>query len=317
MTTARSLAARAIPRGLLLALAFTVVLVPGLARAGGAVPAPPAAAVTFGTDPAADPDVVVAGAALERVTWNADGPAFPGDLPGSLTADYTSDLPAGWIGWPLAEPLDQDVPFTAAAVFVIEPEGFAADPYGYFEISWGLWNRETCGLERTGSPASAAGDTFQLAEFDWFPNVSPWFGGPWLSPSLFGAADPENPLFEQYGAFANMTFGSVEARLPLGVPLLAVMEHRPADGVMVVQVYELGEGAPVPVPGAVTVVPLGWLSRPEYVLDTIGLTLWHDGWQWGETPALVARVTFHLLAVHRGTLAVRDLPSLLARPRGE
>ncbi len=315
MKTSFRVAARALRAGLfaILVLACAVPIL-----AGDAVPAPGTLVVTFGTDPAEDPGLVVAGAALDRVTWNDDAPAFPGDLPGSLTADYTSDLPAGWLGWPLPEPVTRDDPFVAVAVFVIEPDGFVADPYGYFQVSWGLWNAETCGLERTGSPASAAGDTFQLAEFDWFPNVSPWFGGPWLSPSLFGVADPDNPLFETYGAFANMTFGSVEVALPLGEPLLAVMEHRPTEGVMVVQVFSLGEaGLPVPVPGAVAVVPLGWLSRPEYAFDTIGITLWHDGWQWGENPALAGRVTYHLLSFRRGLPAFRDLPALLARPRGD
>ncbi len=315
MNACRPVLARALRAGFLAVLALACA---APVFAGAAAPAPGALVVSFGTDPAVDPGVVVSGAALDRVTWNDDAPAFPGDLPGSLTADYTSDLPPGWLGWSLPEPVTEADPFVAAAVFVIDPEGFVADPYGYFEISWGLWNAETCGLERSGSPENAAGDTFQLAEFDWFPNVSPWFGGPWLSPSLFGVADPENPLFEAYGAFANMTFGSVEAALPLGEPLLAVMEHRPGDGVMVVQVFSLGEGdVPIPVPGAVTVVPLGWLSRPEYTLDTIGITLWHDGWQWGETPALAGHVTFHLLTFHRGVPALRDLPGLPARPRGE
>ncbi len=298
---------RAVGAALLLVLACMLPAAAG----GGAVPAPGAFVVPFDVDPALDPGVVTAGEALSRVTWNDDTPAFPGDRPGSLTADYTSDLPAGWIGWRLPEPVTEDEPFTAAAVFVIDPEGFVADPNGYFEVSWGLWNAGTCGLERTGNAADPAGDTFQLAEFDWFPNVSPWFGGPWLSPSLFGAADPENPLFAQYGSFANMTFGSVEAALPLGEPLLAVLEHRPAEGIMVVQVWTIPpEGDPVPVPGAVTVVPLGWLSRPEYTFDTIGITLWHDGWQWGETPALTGRVTYHLLAFRRGRLDVRRLPGL-------
>ena len=42
--------------------------------------------IWFQSDPFVRPDTVVAGAALDRLAWNASPPAFPGDRPGSLTA---------------------------------------------------------------------------------------------------------------------------------------------------------------------------------------------------------------------------------------
>jgi hypothetical protein len=254
-------------------------------------------AVYFETNPLSSSDIVLDGGALERLTWNDDAPAFPSDHPGSLTALYDSRLAGGRIGWPLPQRLTEGAPFRATAVFVIEPDGFHADPFGFFQISWGLWNSRTTGLERTGSFTDFASDTFELVEFVYFPNVSPFFGGPFLSPTLFGVANPDDPSFDFLGGFVNLAFGSVPAALPLGEPLRATISHRPGDDAAVVTVERINEaGRHVPIPGAVAIVPLGSLAVREYAVDTIGLTLWHDGFG-GDPPSLRAEVVFHEISV--------------------
>ncbi|NIS30841.1 MAG: hypothetical protein GWN07_11055, partial [Actinobacteria bacterium] len=70
--------------------------------------------------PTVDPYAVVAGDALDRLTWRHDRPAFRGDRPGSLSALYDATLPAGLFGFALPVPYTQDDTFTAAAVFVID-----------------------------------------------------------------------------------------------------------------------------------------------------------------------------------------------------
>lgn len=259
----------------------------------------------FTDDPLQRPELVVSGDALDRLLWQADAPAYPGDPAGSLTARYDATAPAGLVGFPLGDLLDQDDTFVAAASFVIASDGFAADPGGFFQISWGLWNSATTGLERTGNFDSFATDTFELIEFDFYPNVSPFFGGPFLAPTLFGAADPGHPDFPFSGAFANFTtlFG-LELALPLDVPLLALIEHRPDLDVMVLQVYEIRstEGV-VPLGGGVGVLALA-LPQREYAVDTAGLTLWHDGFS-GPAPSVLADVAFHALVVIRDGLAGR------------
>jgi hypothetical protein len=264
---------------------------------------------TFRSDPAASGRTVIRGAALERVHWRRDEPAFAGDVPGSLLAEYDSSAPAGLLGFPLRHPLREQDTFHAAAVLVIHSEGFAADPDGFFQISWGLWNSRTTGLDRTGSPASFATNTFDLVEFDWFPNVSPFFGGPFVAPAVLGAADPGAPDFDALGAFANAVFVfDTEAGLPVDEPLLAVLEHRPAHDALVVSVHRIvGPDSALPVPSAVTLVDLAGLGLREYELDTIGLTLWNDGFG-GPSPAVRATVEFHALMLFRGRLShVEDL----------
>jgi hypothetical protein len=270
--------------------------------AGAAVlqPAPQPLAVFFETDPVADPAVRLEGSVIERLAWNADPERFPGDRPGSLTALYDANLPPGRIGWPLPAPWTQDDPFVAAAVFVIDSEGFSAP--GLFQISWGLWSSNVTGFNRTGSPENLAGDTFELIEWDYFPGEI--FGGPFYSPALFGVANPESPAFPYLGSFANASFAFLTARLPLDEPLLAVIEHRPLEDAAVFSVFRITPSGLLPVDGAVAVVPLRFLSRRQYTLDTFGLTLWQDGFR-GPVPALRARVHFHALGAREGLLELR------------
>ncbi len=258
---------------------------------------------SFSADPLFDPALIVRGAALERISWHADLPRYVGDAPGSLSVLYRADLAAGRLGWRLGRSFDQDDRFVAAAIFELDPEHFEADPNGYFQISWGLWNEQTTGLERTGSLFDPSADTFELLEFDYFPNRSPFFGGPWVSPTLFGVADESSPLFERFGAFANMSFASTLYELPLGVPLIALIEHAPDKGTVTFYLAELNDQGGLAVLGdATTVVPLAALGQSEYSFDTVGLTLWHDGWG-GEHPAVDALVHFHRFIVSEGGFA--------------
>lgn len=259
--------------------------------------------VRLASNPLHGSDLQLDGEALARLRWNDDAPAFPGDAPGSLTARYDSNMPPGRVGWPLPGSWSEEDPFTATAVFVIEPEGFAADPFGFFQISWGLWNSRSTGMERTGTFSDFAGDTFELIEFAYFPNLSPFFGGPFLSPTVFGVADRDNPLFDPFGSFANLAFGSIQLELPLGQPLLTTIEHRPADRAVVVSVKRITEqGRLLPLPGGVVVVDLAQLDVERFSVDTVGLTLWRDGFA-GTTPSLTAELTLHAILAQPGLAA--------------
>lgn len=251
----------------------------------------------FLTDPATSFDAVIAGEPAGRLTWQPDDPAFPGDVPGSLTALYDSSLPTLLFGLALQDTLDESRTFTAGAVLVIEPEGFVADPSGFAQISWGLWNSIATGLDRTGTLETTA-DCYELVEFDWFPNQTA-FGGPFISPAVFGVADP--PGGDAFGNFS--TLFDLEATLPLGVPLLVVIEHRPGPDAAVAQVYRIvGEQEVTPVDGAVALAPLDGLAPRQYELDAVGLTLWKDGFDglFGPSPAVRASVVYHAVVLVEG-----------------
>ena len=262
----------------------------------------------FVTDPRNRPETVTSGLPYERLEWNDDMPAYPGDMPGSLTATYDANAPAGLFGLPLPQHYDQQATFTAAAAFVLHSDGFHADPNGFFQISWGLWNSATTGLDRTGNPADYATDTFELLEFDYFPNVSPWFGGPFVVPTLFGRAAVDDPAFEANGAFANITslFG-LQVDLPFDLPLFAVLEHRPALDSMTVQVYRIvATDGVISLQGAVGPLSLDLLVLREYELDSVGLTLWNDGFS-GPSPSVTATLTYHAWIVVPGLARPEEL----------
>ncbi|HKN46910.1 MAG TPA: hypothetical protein VJ144_02960, partial [Candidatus Polarisedimenticolia bacterium] len=141
-------------------------------------------------------------------------PHFPGDRAGSLRVLYDTTVPAGRLATPLGRMLSIDDGFSFGAILTIRSEGFEATPDGFDQIAFGLWNASTTGIERTGFPS----DSFDLIEFDYFPNVSPAFGGPFLSPTVFGGDVGGN-------AFNNFTFASTEVALPLDVPLLCQAEY--------------------------------------------------------------------------------------------
>lgn len=286
-----------IPLALVVLLAFPLAV-------PAAVPAGPATVVPLDHDPLLDSDVRLEGAYADRTSWRDDAPVFAGDSPGSFVARYRDDLPFARVGWPLATPVDQDTPFTAAVAFVIESEGYWADPNGFFEVSFGLYNSETTGEERVTFGREA--DAFELLEFDYFPNVSPIFGGPYFAPALFGSRNEDDPSFPFAGAFANATFFfGPPVELPLDVPLLATIEHRPDQDAVVLSVSRiLDDGSLLPVSGAVAVLPLEALSLRSYGFDTIGLTLWSGG---SESATIDVTVDYHLLAVRPGLLAPRTI----------
>jgi hypothetical protein len=290
---------------LLAGLAPALAQAPG-ARAGAGVKSAVEGAsgliVDFARDPLQDPNAIWEGDAFERVSWEPSPARFPGDAPGHAAALYRSDRPAGRLGWALPQALGREDTFTAAAVIVLDPDHFEADPMGFFQVSWGLWNSGRTGMDRSGGPQTKA-DTYQLLEWDYFPNVSPFFGGPYLSPSVFGVKLPGDP-----DAFANFSFASTETSLPLGVPLLTTIEHRAGLGAAVVSVQEVTpDGALIPINGAMAVVPLDWLVEESYALDRAGLTMWRNGFEEpGGDAQLDARIEFHLLAVREGRIVTPE-----------
>ncbi len=289
---------------------------PALAIQPPALIASSAQITDFGSDPLTEPAIRVSGDVKGRLTWNDDDPIYPGDAPGSLSVLYRSDLAAGMLGWPLPRTLGQNDDFTAMAIFVLDPKHHAADPNGYFQISWGLWNSETTGLNRSGSPASSAGDSFELLEYDYFPNVSPFWGGPFISPTLFGVASPDHPLFPVFGSFANMSFASTSFDLPRGLPLVAAIDHDPSAGTVTFYMWEVTRCGKLNfLEKATTVVPLAFLHQAEYSFDTVGLTLWNDGWGVPGKPAIDALVHFHRLIVHEGRVVMPEEPGTAAVSR--
>ncbi len=209
----------------------------------------------------------------------AEPPHFPGDRPGTLRVVYDTTIPAGRISTPLGQSLSLGDDFSLGAILTIRAEGFVAMPDGFDQISFGLWNSHTTGLNRTVFPS----DSYDLAEFDYFPNVSPDFGGPFLSPSIFGGNVGDN-------AFNNFTFQSSQVQLPFDVPLLCQLRYTATTRKLAVTVSRLAAGVFFqPVPLAAVTVDLS-IINPTLLVDSLGIAAYFEGF-----PSLHAVVDYDLL----------------------
>jgi hypothetical protein len=205
-------------------------------------------------------------------------PHFPGDRPGTLRVLYDTTLPQARIASPLGQVLSLDEDFSFGSILTIRSEGFNSSPDGFSQIAFGLWNSVTTGFNRTGFPS----DSFDLLEFDYFPNIGQ-FGGPFLTPSVFGGNVDGN-------SFSNFTFQSSEVQLPLDVPLLCRFDYRALERRLMVTVSRQANGVLFEaIPGAAVIIDLS-LINPTFLVDSIGIAAYFEG-----VESLRAEVDYDLL----------------------
>ncbi|HZI93341.1 MAG TPA: hypothetical protein VFE84_03795, partial [Patescibacteria group bacterium] len=191
-------------------------------------------------------------------------PRFSGDARGSLAVTYDSLAPTSRFFTTLPGGFTQDDDFVFGAVITIRPDGFAADPFGFHPIAFSLFNSATTGDDRTGDLSDFSADTFDTLEFAYFPNVSPFFGGPFLSPDVFSKQVAPD-------AFAGFAFGSVEFNLQTGVTYLVELEHSATSRAMTAKVsFVRGDGAAIALPGGTVRVDLSRLEG--FLVDSLGIS---------------------------------------------
>jgi hypothetical protein len=260
--------------------------VAGLAIAAAAAllaPGPAAAVVErFDRDPLAGHSTLpffTEGDAAARFAYVADKPpAFPGDRRGALRVLYDTTLSTARLSTPLGTVLAMDADFAFGAIMTVRSAGFAADPNGFSQIAFGLWNGSTTGMGRILFPA----DTYDLVEIDWFPNVTE-FGGPFLAPSVFGGNVGDN-------AFFNFAFVARDVAFPLDTPILVQATYHAASRRLEVKLHRHAGGTLfTEIPGARVDLDLGRLA-PGFLVDVLGIAAYGEGW-----PSLRAEVDYDLL----------------------
>lgn len=284
----------------------------------------PAAGATGDVASASDPRVVIADFAVDPTLPHGNSavfftrgsaaafqyePAtaarFTSDTRGSLRTTYDSTAPTSRFFSTFPGGFTQDDDFVLGAVLTIRPEGFAADPFGFHPISFSLFNASTTGDDRTGDPSDFAADTFDTLELSYFPNESPFFGGPFLSFDVFGQQVAPD-------AFASFTFATVPVELEPGITYLVEMEHSALARTLTCQVSRIrSDGAAIPQPGGPVVVDLSGLSG--FLVDSLGVSAYHDGFNIFSSSgrSLYAVVDYDLL--YSGPKVGGELPSELAR----
>ena len=248
------------------------------------VASPPLSAAVverFETDPilggGANP-FFVEGDAAARFLHVQVPPRFPGDRPGALRVLYDTTLPTARIATPLGRVVSLDDDFECGAILVIRSQGFSADPNGFSQIAFGLWNAATTGLGRTLFPS----DSYDLVEIDFFANVTE-FGGPFLTGSVFGGRIGDN-------AFNNFAFQSIESALPFDVPVLVQARYDSGTRRLRIAASRHLRGAMFqPLPGAAIEIDVARLN-PTFLVDLLGIAGYGEGW-----PSLRAEVEYELL----------------------
>ncbi len=232
-------------------------------------------------------------------------PRFSGDPRGSLRVTYDSLQPTSRFFTTFPGGFTQDDDFVYGAVLTIRPDGFAADPFGFAQIAFSLFNSVTTGDDRTGDLSDFAADTFDTVEFSYFPNVSPFFGGPFVSPDVFGEqVSPD--------AFANFTFGSVQLELQPGVTYLVEVEHSASARTLVARVFVVrSDGAAAALPGGRVVADVSGITG--FLVDSLAISAYHDGFNEFASSgrSLLATVDYNL--IFNGPTENGILPGELAK----
>lgn len=230
-------------------------------------------------------------------------PRFVLNADSTLTARYNSFLDTDKLLFPLARPLTSDESFTVTTRFKILSAGFSAPSDQLGQISFGLVNLVTTGNDRSGSPTTN-GDTFDSVTLDYFPNVTPFFASPTLSPTVFATAPTAgSPAFDViYSVFGEQSALSAagEAPLPLDTFLTSHLAYDAAvHRVTLSLATDAGSlliNAEGGADGNNTTIQLQLPETADFRMDAYALTLWKDAWAFG-VPSVQADVVFDSFAV--------------------
>lgn len=229
----------------------------------------------------------VIGPGIDQFFYQVDEPAFTGDPAGSLVVYYDSARPTTRFSAPLGISVTDEDTFSFGAIMAIQRDGYFPSPFGFMEIAFGLTNSETTREDRTGSLEDFAADTFDMVEFDYFPNAT-FFGGPFVTIAVFGAAPVNND------AFGNFVFTSGEFFLPLDTPLFIQVDYNGVTTAATVSISEIsGDGSLTELVTGIS--PLN-IFNTGFSVDTISISAYKDGWNGPFLPiSLVATVIYDKL----------------------
>ena len=174
-------------------------------------------------------------------------------LPGrGVALDADSNAPSSRLLAPLPFTLDGTTSFRASVDLVLRE--LVASPTDFFQVSVGLVNASTTGLNRTGTSLPAPpfflddADTFDSVELAYFPNVTA-FGGPTLSPGVFGAQAGDSAFWNfaaNFGPSADLgdNVAPQVAELPVATRLRVELSYDACSQLLRTRVLDL-TGRPV------------------------------------------------------------------------
>jgi hypothetical protein len=220
---------------------------------------------------------------------------------GALTVHLNSSLPTARLDRALGTTLDDAASFVLSARFSFNVTH--APGSQFMQIAFGLTNHAATGGDRTGSFANSSSDnTYDTVEFNYFPNVSPSFGGPTLTPAVFGGpagGDAFGNFTGIFGSPSNLgghTQGITE--LPQSTTLETHLAYDGANKMATLTMYQVaGNGSLVLLDTELPSLDLnvfgnGYDPSHPFQVDTLSIMTYQDGYTTAEAPSLVADITY-------------------------
>lgn len=240
-----------------------------------------------------------------QFVWNLDAPKYTGDAPGSLTVHLNSALPTARLDRPIGATFTQSDSFTLKVRFAFDVISAPTDTAA--QIAFGLVNSALTGGDRTGSFSDFTSDNFfHTVEFNYFPQLSTWnpaTPGPTLTPVVAGAQKGGGDAFSNFAALfgTDSDLGAnpppLITALPQNVVLEAVLDYVGSTRELSLTMYRVEND------GSLTLLPTGvptldldtqflYDTSYPFIVDTVAIMAYHDGFTDPNNPSLVATVTF-------------------------
>lgn len=243
--------------------------------------------------------------------WHVSGPGFQNnqwiyDVQNrQLRAHLDSRLETTRLNLPIGSAISGQSACAYAVEFTFLTEGFYASPYGFFQVAFGLSNSQTSGPDRTGGIGDGGDDSYDMIEWDFWPNVSPYFNSPNLGPTIFGGRVGDslwNNFSFLFGDGTSLKDEIDEGLLPpTGIPfdtrLRAVVTYDPLMQQVRTSLAALQNGRWEPLQIRVPPTPTNALN-PYFSCDQFSISLYYDPYNPGnDDPSLVCNLLFHKVEI--------------------
>ncbi len=219
---------------------------------------------------------------------------------GAMSASYDTSRATAKIAWPLARMLDATTNFRLHVSATVLADGFSADPNHFAQVAFGFVNAATTGNDRAGGQG---GDAFDVVTIDYFPNVSPIFGGPSLAPTVIGSDDGVGFFSSIQFPFGNESELNDEGPLPFDAPLEFELDYAAEESLLTLRVASGGQSLPLNAnqpdielggfDGDPTTIQLSLNSSTTFKVDQFAILLWEDSFLGeGDPPSVRATIRF-------------------------
>jgi len=236
-----------------------------------------------------------------QFVWDAAAlPSYAGGTTGALDVALNSSLPTARLQTPLGVTVSDTDSFSLTTTFSFNIVSAPGDQE--MQLAFGLVNSAITGGDRTGSPANySSDDTFDTVEFNYFPNVSPLYGGPTLTPTVFGAPIPGSDAFGNFATiFGNESLIGSHTNgitaLPQNVTLQVGLDYNGAAKTIGLTVSEVNSnGSLACLQTGLSPLDLeanGYNSNFPFTVDSMAIMAYNDGFTASNEPSLVANLQF-------------------------